>query len=136
MKNSIIEEAKNKGIRLTDQRKVIADVINTSSDHPNVEELYKRANKIDERISIATVYRTVKLFEENNLVERHDFGDGLARYEPVPEEHHDHLIDIRTGKIVEFYNEEIEKLQKKIANELGYTIVDHRLELYAVPKKD
>ena len=135
MTKDIEQLAKEKGIRLTEQRKVIAQVINESKDHPNVEELYNRASKIDKNISIATAYRTVKLFSDNNLIEKHDFGDGISRYEAVPKEHHDHLIDVRNDKIIEFCNEEIEELQKKIADKLGYELVDHRLELYAVPKK-
>jgi len=124
-----------KGIRMTEQRRVIAKVLSNAKDHPTVEELYNRANKLDKNISIATVYRTVKLFEENNVIERHEFGDGISRYEPIPDEHHDHLIDVRNGKVIEFVNNEIEELQKKIADELGYILVDHRLELYGVPKK-
>lgn len=122
-----------KNIRLTDQRRVIAQVIASSDDHPDVELLHSRANKIDSRISIATVYRTVRLFEEAGVIEKHDFGDGRARYEEVSETHHDHLIDVRTGEVVEFQNEQIERLQEEIATSLGYKLVDHRLELYAVP---
>ena len=118
---------------MTEQRRVVARVLSDANDHPDVEELYGRATKIDPRISIATVYRTVKLFEDAQIIERHDFGDGRARYEEVPEEHHDHLIDLRSGKVVEFTNAEIEKLQEKIARELGYKLVDHRLELLCVP---
>lgn len=121
------------GMRMTDQRRVIARVLSESHDHPDVEELYVRASKIDEHISIATVYRTVRLFEEAGILERHDFGDGRARYEEVSEDHHDHLIDVQTGRVIEFRNEEIEALQRKVAAELGYKLVDHRLELYAVP---
>lgn len=122
-----------KGMRMTEQRRVIARVLSNSKDHPDVEELYRRASKIDNRISIATIYRTVRLFEEAGILERHDFRDGRSRYETISEEHHDHLIDVNSGKVVEFHNEEIEELQRKIAKELGYKLVDHRMELYAVP---
>lgn len=125
-----------KGLKMTEQRRVIARVLSESDDHPDVEALYRRAAKIDSRISLATVYRTVKLFEDAQIIERHDFGDGRARYEEMPEEHHDHLIDLRTGKVIEFANEEIEKLQERIARELGYKLVDHRLELLCVPLDD
>jgi Fur family ferric uptake transcriptional regulator len=128
-----------KGMRMTDQRRVIARVLEASVDHPDVEELHRRANAVDSRISISTVYRTVKLFEDAGIIERHDFRDGRSRYETVNEDHHDHLIDLRSGKVVEFRSEDIEKLQEVIARELGYRLVDHRLELYAVPlegKKD
>ena len=122
---------------MTDQRRVIARVLSEAHDHPDVEELYARAAKIDSHISIATVYRTVRLFEEAGILERHDFRDGRSRYEEVPERHHDHLIDVQSGKVVEFRNEDIEKLQEFIARELGYKLVDHRLELYGIPlKKD
>lgn len=121
-----------KGLKMTDQRRVIARVLSESSDHPDVELVYQRAIEIDPRISIATVYRTVKLFEEASILERHDFGDGRARYEERPEEHHDHLIDVKTGEVVEFANEEIERLQAEVARKLGYRLVDHRLELYGV----
>ena len=123
----------DKGMRMTEQRRVVARVLQDSADHPDVEELYRRAAAIDPNISISTVYRTVKLFEDAGIIERHDFGDGRARYETLPEEHHDHLIDLRSGKVIEFRNEEIEHLQEKIARELGFRLVDHRLELYAVP---
>ncbi|WP_346327551.1 Fur family transcriptional regulator [Iodidimonas sp. SYSU 1G8] len=123
----------DKGMRMTDQRRVIARVLSEATDHPDVEELYARAAKIDSHISIATVYRTVRLFEEAGILERHDFRDGRARYEEVPERHHDHLIDVHTGNVIEFRNEDIEKLQEFIARELGYKLVDHRLELYGVP---
>jgi len=127
----------SKGMRMTEQRRVIARVLSEAHDHPDVEELYARASKIDSHISIATVYRTVRLFEEAGILERHDFRDGRSRYEEVPERHHDHLIDVQSGKVVEFRNEDIEKLQEFIARELGYKLVDHRLELYGVPlKKD
>jgi Fur family ferric uptake transcriptional regulator len=122
-----------KGMRMTEQRRVIARVLAAADDHPDVEELYRRASVLDERISIATVYRTVRLFEEAGILERHDFGDGRARYEEAPENHHDHLIDIQSGQVIEFSNEEIEKLQHRVAEQLGYKLVGHRLELYAVP---
>jgi len=122
-----------RGMRMTDQRRVIAQVIEQSDDHPDVEELYNRASRIDPRISLSTVYRTVNLFEEAGLVTKHDFKDGRARFELIPDEHHDHLIDIRSGKVIEFRNEEIEAIQEVIAKRLGYKLVDHRLELYAVP---
>jgi Fur family ferric uptake transcriptional regulator len=125
-----------KGLKMTEQRRVIARVLSDSTDHPDVEALFKRASKVDARISIATVYRTVKLFEDAKIIERHEFGDGRARYEEMPEEHHDHLIDLRSGKVVEFFNTEIEKLQEKIARELGFKLVDHRLELFCVPLDD
>ena len=128
-----------KGMRMTEQRRIIARVIEGASDHPDVEELYRRAVQNDPRISISTVYRTVKLFEDAGIIERHDFRDGRARYETVPEEHHDHLIDLKSGNVIEFRNEEIERLQEAIARKLGYRLVDHRLELYGVPleaKKD
>jgi len=124
-----------KGMRMTEQRRVIARVLETSEDHPDVEELYRRASAVDAGISISTVYRTVKLFEDAGMIARHDFRDGRSRYETVPEEHHDHLIDLRSGKIIEFRSEVIEKLQQEVARELGYDLVDHRLELYAVPIK-
>ena len=122
-----------KGLKMTGQRRVIAQVISGSNDHPDVEMLYQRAVAIDPHISIATVYRTVKLFEEAGITQRHDFGDGRARYEPATDEHHDHLIDLKSGKVIEFANDEIERLQREIAKKLGYKLVDHRLELYAVP---
>ena len=126
-----------KGMRMTDQRRVIARVLSEAHDHPDVEELYARAARIDSHIRIATVYRTVRLFEEAGILERHDFRDGRSRYAEVPERHHDHLIDVQSGKVVEVRNEDIEKLQEFIASELGYKLVDHRLELYGVPlKKD
>ncbi len=125
-----------RGMRMTDQRRVIARVIEDSSDHPDVEELYRRASAVDARISLSTVYRTVNLFEEAGLITKHDFKDGRARFELIPDEHHDHLIDIRTGKVIEFRNEEIEAIQDVIAKRLGYRLVDHRLELYAVPLSD
>ena len=120
---------------MTEQRRVIAQVLDAASDHPDVEELYRRASEIDPRISISTVYRTVRLFEDAGVVTRHEFRDGRARYETVPDEHHDHLIDLKTGKVTEFRNEEIEELQERIAAKLGFKLVDHRLELYGVPVK-
>lgn len=133
---SLEERCTEKGLRMTGQRRVIAQVLEDASDHPDVEDLYNRASKIDDNISIATVYRTVKLLEETGIIERHEFRDGRARYEIVPENHHDHLIDLKTGNVIEFASEEIEQLQEKIARELGYKLVDHRLELYAVPLED
>ena len=134
--NNIEEKCKIKGVRLTDQRRIIAQVMSDakekygSKDHPDVDELHKRVNKIDSKISIATVYRTVKLFEESGIVEKHDFKGGKARYEQAPEEHHDHLIDINSGEIIEFVDEDIEILQNKVAKRFGYELVDHKLELY------
>lgn len=122
-----------KGLKMTEQRRVIARVLSEATDHPHVEQVYRRATEIDSRISIATVYRTVRLFEEARILERHDFGDGRSRYEEAPEEHHDHLIDVQSGKVVEFQNEQIEVLQRKVAKQLGYELVDHRLELFGVP---
>ena len=130
MSDDIENECIRKGLRLTDQRKLIAKVMSESENHPDVDELYQRVNKLDSKISIATVYRTVKLFEEASIVAKHDFKGNKARYEQASEEHHDHLIDINTGEITEFVNEDIEKLQKKVAEKLGYKLVDHRLELY------
>lgn len=123
----------DKGLKMTDQRRVIARVLSESSDHPDVEQVYRRATEIDPRISISTVYRTVRLFQEASILERHDFGDGRARYEEIPESHHDHLIDIQSGRVVEFANESIERLQREVARQLGYELVDHRLELFGVP---
>lgn len=122
-----------RGMRMTDQRRVIARVLGDAADHPDVEEVYRRATAVDNRISIATVYRTVRLFEEAGILERHDFRDGRSRYEPVSEEHHDHLIDLETGDVHEFRNEEIERLQREVARQLGFRLVDHRMELYGVP---
>lgn len=136
-KLTAIEEACiSRGMRMTGQRRVIARVIGNAHDHPDVEELYRRASKIDDKISISTVYRTVRLLEDAGIIERHDFREGRARYEQVPDEHHDHLIDLRTGKVTEFRSEEIEKLQEAVARKLGYKLVDHRLELYAIPLDD
>ena len=123
----------DQGMRMTEQRRVIARVLEAADDHPDTEELYHRAVEIDPKISISTVYRTMALFEEAGIIERHDFRDGRSRYEPVPESHHDHLIDMKSGKVIEFRNEQIEALQEAIARELGYKLIDHRLELYAVP---
>ena len=125
-----------KGMRMTDQRRVVARVLSQAKDHPDVEELYRRAHAVDPHISIATVYRTVRLFEESGIIERHDFRDGRSRYEEAPDVHHDHLIDMRSGRVIEFIDEDIEKLQQAIARRLGFKLVDHRLELYAVPLDD
>ena len=135
MSETIEQKCLSKGVKLTDQRKIIAKVMTNSNDHPDVDELYNRVSKIDSKISIATVYRTVKLFEESGIVTKHDFKGGKARYEQLMESHHDHLIDIKTGEIIEFVDEEIEKLQKKVAEKYGYDLVDHKLELYGVKKK-
>ena len=123
----------DKGMRMTDQRRIVARVLSQATDHPDVEELYRRAHQVDPHISIATVYRTVRLFEESGIIERHDFRDGRSRYEQAPDEHHDHLIDMRTGQVIEFMDDEIEALQMAIARRLGFKLVDHRLELYGVP---
>ena len=134
--SSVIEnECIEKCFRLTDQRKIIAQAMSESADHPDVDELHKRVSKLDSKVSIATVYRTVKLFEEAGVVAKHDFKGNKARYEQAPHDHHDHLIDINTGEITEFVDEDIEKLQKKVAEELGYKLVDHRLELYGTKNK-
>ena len=130
--NRIETACQDRGMRMTGQRRIIAQVIADSEDHPDVEELYRRASRIDPRISIATVYRTVKLFEDAGILDRLDFGDGRARYEESREDHHDHLIDLNSGAVIEFRNEEIERLQEFVARELGYKLVDHRLELYGV----
>ena len=130
MNADIESKCKQKGVRLTDQRKLIAKVMSKSVNHPDVDELHKKISKLDSKISIATVYRTVKLFEEAGIVAKHDFKGSKSRYEQAPEEHHDHLIDVNSGEITEFVNEEIEKLQKQVAEKLGYKLVDHRLELY------
>ena len=135
MKISIEKKCIDKGVKLTDQRKIIAKVMSESNDHPDVDELYKRVSKIDTKISIATVYRTVKLFEETGILTKHEFKGGKARYEELNESHHDHLIDIKSGEIIEFVDEEIEKLQKKVADKYGYNLVDHKLELYGIKKK-
>ena len=139
--DTIEQKCLAKGVKLTEQRKIIAKIISESkteygeSDHPDVDELYSRVSKVDPKISIATVYRTVKLFEEAGILTKHDFKGGKARYEAMIESHHDHLIDIKTGEIIEFVDEEIEKLQKKVAEKYGYKLVDHKLELYGVKKK-
>ena len=139
--DTIEQKCLAKGVKLTEQRKIIAKIISESkseygeSDHPNVDELYSRVSKVDPKISIATVYRTVKLFEEAGILTKHDFKGGKARYEAMIESHHDHLIDIKTGEIIEFVDDEIEKLQKKVAEKYGYKLVDHKLELYGVKKK-
>ena len=130
MSNKIVEKCLKAGVRLTDQRKLIAKVMSESEDHPDVDELHRRVSKLDSKTSIATVYRTVKLFEETGIVSKHDFKGTKARYEQAPSEHHDHLIDVNTGEIIEFVNDDIENLQKKIAEKLGYKLIDHRLELY------
>ena len=141
MSDTIEQKCLSKGVKLTDQRRIIAKVISESkteygeSDHPDVDELYNRVSKIDPKISIATDYRTVKLFEEAGILTKHDFKGGKARYEAMIESHHDHLIDIKTGEIIEFVDDEIEKLQKKVAEKHGYTLVDHKLELYGIKKK-
>ena len=134
MSETIEQKCLAKGVKLTDQRKIIAKVMTEANDHPDVDELYNRVSKIDSKISIATVYRTVKLFEESGIVTKHDFKGGKARYEQLMESHHDHLIDIKTGEIIEFIDEEIENLQKKVAEKYGYELVDHKLELYGIKK--
>ncbi len=126
----------DKGMRMTDQRRVVARVLSQAKDHPDVEELYRRAHAVDPHISIATVYRTVRLFEESGIIERHDFRDGRSRYEESPDVHHDHLIDMRSGRVIEFVDEDIEKLQQAIAKRLGFRLIDHRLELYGVPAEE
>jgi len=133
MTETLEEQCAKKGMRMTDQRRVIAQVVEAATDHPDVEELYRRAAAIDSKISLSTVYRTLNLFEEAGLVTKHDFKDGRARFETLPDTHHDHLIDVRSGKVIEFRNEEIEAIQELIAKRLGYRLVDHRLELYAIP---
>jgi Fur family ferric uptake transcriptional regulator len=135
MTETIEEKCLAKDVKLTDQRKIVAKVMSESTDHPDVDELYNRVSKIDLKISIATVYRTVKLFEELGILTKHEFKGGKARYEELNEGHHDHLIDIKSGEIIEFIDEEIENLQKKVAEKYGYTLVDHKLELYGVKKK-
>jgi len=136
MSETIEQKCIAKDVKLTDQRRIIAKIMSDSQDHPDVDELYKRASKIDSKISIATVYRTVKLFEEAGIVAKHDFKGGKARYEELNESHHDHLIDIKTGEIIEFVDEEIEKLQQKVADKYGYKLVDHKLELYGIKKNN
>ena len=135
MKDSIEQKCIIKGVKLTDQRRIIAKIMSECEDHPDVDELYKRVSKIDSKISIATVYRTVKLFEESGILAKHEFKGGKARYEELSESHHDHLIDVKTGEIIEFVDDEIEKLQNKVAEKYGYELVDHKLELYGVKKK-
>ena len=135
MLETVEQKCIKKGVKLTDQRKVIAKVMSDANDHPNVDELYNRVSKIDSKISIATVYRTVKLFEEFGILAKHEFKGGKARYEQLSESHHDHLIDVKSGEIIEFVDQEIEKLQKKVAEKYGYDLVDHKLELYGVKKK-
>ena len=132
MTETIEDKCLSKGVKLTDQRRIIAQVMSKSTDHPDVDELYKRVSKIDNKISIATVYRTVKLFEESGILTKHEFKGGKARYEELNEGHHDHLIDIKTGEIIEFVDDEIEKLQHKVAKKYGYKLVDHKLELYGI----
>lgn len=136
MVNPIEEACIAKGMRMTDQRRVIARIIAQAADHPDVEELHRRASAVDSNISLSTVYRTVKLFEDSGIITRHAFGAGRARYEPISEAHHDHLIDLRSGRVVEFQSEEIERLQAEVARKLGYRLVDHRLELFCVPLDD
>ncbi|HAO36554.1 MULTISPECIES: Fur family transcriptional regulator [unclassified Hyphomonas] len=126
----------DKGLRMTEPRRIIARVLSSSEDHPDAEELHRRANSMDASISLATVYRTVKLFEDAGIIQAHDFRDGRARYEEVPDEHHDHLINVKSGEVVEFHSEEIERLQVEIAKKLGFKLVDHRLELYGIPLQD
>jgi len=135
MAETIEQKCLSSGVKLTDQRRIIAKVMSESDDHPDVNELYTRVSKIDSKISIATVYRTVKLFEEAGIIAKHDFKGGKARYEEVSESHHDHLIDIKTGEIIEFVDNDIENLQKKVAEKYGYKLVDHKLELYGIKKK-
>ncbi len=136
MTTTILERCEANGLRMTDQRRVIAGVLQDADDHPDVEELYNRAAAVDPKISLATVYRTVKLFEETGILEKHEFGDGRARYEAADREHHDHLIDVHSGEVIEFVDPEIEALQERIAAKLGYRLMGHRLELYAVPLTD
>ena len=133
MLSRIEQICSDKGLKMTDQRRIIAQVLSESIDHPDVDLVYRRATELDPRISIATVYRTLRLFEEANILEKHDFGDGRARYEEASGDHHDHLINIKTGEVVEFYNQEIEAMKQQIAKDLGFELVDHRLELYATP---
>lgn len=135
MPDTILSRCETKGLRLTEQRRIIAGVLENAQDHPDVEALYARASAADPRISLATVYRTVKLFEEAGILDKHDFGDGRARYETADRDHHDHLIDLQSGEVIEFIDAEIEALQDRIADKLGYELRGHRLELYGVPKK-
>ncbi|WP_341365639.1 Fur family transcriptional regulator [Yoonia sp. BS5-3] len=136
MTNTILARCEANGLRMTEQRRTIAGVLEEADDHPDVEELYKRASSADPRISLATVYRTVKLFEESGILEKHEFGDGRARYETADRDHHDHLINMQTGEVIEFVDPEIEALQERIAAKLGYRLMGHRLELYGVPLSD
>lgn len=136
MTTTILERCEANGLRMTDQRRTIAGVLQDADDHPDVEELYNRAAAVDPKISLATVYRTVKLFEETGILEKHEFGDGRARYEAADRDHHDHLIDVHSGEVIEFVDPEIEALQERIAAKLGYRLMGHRLELYAVPITD
>lgn len=133
MASSLEKKCEEHGLKMTEQRRIIARVLSESDDHPDVEMLYQRASALDSGISIATVYRTVRLFEESGIIAKHDFGDGRSRYEEASDEHHDHLINLRTGEVIEFSNEQIERLQEAIARELGFELVDHRLELYGIP---
>lgn len=133
MPSRIEQLCHDKGLKLTEQRRTIARVLSEATDHPDVDQVYRRATELDSRISIATVYRTVRLFEEAGILEKHDFGDGRARYEEASDDHHDHLIDVKSGKVIEFFNEELEALKERIAKEHGYRLIDHRLELFAVP---
>ena len=135
MPDRLVKLCEEKRLRMTEQRRIIARVLSTADDHPDAEELHRRAAAIDDRISLATVYRTMRLFEDAGIIERHDFRDGRARYEEAPAEHHDHLINVKTGEVIEFVNEEIEKLQERVARELGFELVDHRMELYGRPLK-
>jgi Fur family ferric uptake transcriptional regulator len=132
MPTNIEKKCLEKGIKMTEQRRVIASIIAKATDHPDVEEVYKRASKADDSIGIATVYRTIRLFEENGIVEKHDFGDGRARYEESSEDHHDHIINVKTGEIIEFFDKEIEELQEKIAKKHGFKLIGHKMELYVV----
>lgn len=132
MPTNIEKKCQEKGIKMTEQRRVIASIIAKATDHPDVEEVYKRASKIDDSIGIATVYRTIRLFEENGIVEKHDFGDGRARYEESSDDHHDHIINVKTGEIIEFFDKEIEELQEKIAKKHGFKLIGHKMELYVV----
>ncbi|MBN8530690.1 MAG: transcriptional repressor [Alphaproteobacteria bacterium] len=136
MTSGIEKKCEEKNLKMTGQRRLIARILSEAKDHPDVEELYKRAVQQDANVSIATVYRTVRLFEEAGIIEKHDFGDGRARYEEAGDDHHDHLIDLKSGKVIEFHNEEIERLQERIAREHGYKLVGHRMELYGVPLAD
>ncbi len=135
MPSRLEKKCAENGLKMTGQRRIIARVLSESVDHPDVELLHQRAHKLDPKISIATVYRTVRLFEEAGIIEKHDFGDGRARYEEMGQEHHDHLIDLKSGRVIEFSNEEIERLQRQVAEKLGYKLVEHRLELYCLPLK-